>query len=40
MEKVQEGRRMRKDDDQMTVLVEEFKKSNKWSYQDKLRIAE
>ena len=37
---MQEGKRMRKDKDQMEILVAEFEKSSKWSYKDKIRIAE
>ena len=37
---MQEGKRMRKDRDQMEILVSEFERSNKWSYKDKIRIAE
>lgn len=39
-EKMQEGKRMRKDKEQMEILVAEFERSNKWSYKDKIRIAE
>lgn len=39
-EKMQEGKRMRKDREQMEILVSEFQRSNKWSYKDKIRIAE
>jgi hypothetical protein len=38
-EKAQEGRRMRKDRDQMDILVAEFDKNSKWSYKDKISIA-
>ncbi len=31
---------MRKDKDQMSILVEEFNKNQKWSYNDKIRIGE
>ena len=30
---------MRKDKDQMSILIEEFEKNQKWSYNDKIRIG-
>lgn len=30
---------MRKDRDQMDILVAEFEKNSKWSYKDKISIA-
>lgn len=37
--KAEEGRRMRKNDDQMDILVAEWARSSKWTYKDKIRIA-
>ena len=34
------GKRMRKDPNQMKVLVEEFNKNPKWTYSDKIRIGQ
>lgn len=38
--KAEPGKRMRKTKEQMTVLLEEFNKSYKWSYEQSVSIGE